>query len=474
MARRKQSLKDKFLRRSARGPFSPRVARSSRLPLHLEQLEPRMLMDGAGFIHTDPEPDPDSVVGVAVIAAQDDYVKVRSGTQQLRIDVLGNDPLPDGSDNLHIKSVSDTLRGATVTISDDGTRIIYTAPEGGVTFDSFYYIVEDSEGNLGKANVQVGSKANRRSPVIPPTQGARSDHFYFIEDGPERKLNVLRNDGPFSNGEIIEVVANGSPHGTMRIAADGKSLFYQPDVGFSGNDYYQYTVRNESGETSTASVGVRVNKPFAAKRFESYFDIDGGPHVLKIIAHGIQYQPTPETPRLINITGADYSGELTISEDGQTVFFEPKEDFLGTARFTYTVRYGPAEYQTTTGTGQIHVQNTFLAVDNWFTVDPDSSGNQLDVLANDPILPRGRRVHGQWPSSAYVTLQIVGVGAGNQGGEIVIEEGKALETEKEVVEGMQFDKGFLSPYFMTDPGSLECELTDPAILIHEKKISNLR
>ncbi|MCH8243671.1 MAG: chaperonin GroEL, partial [Planctomycetes bacterium] len=59
-------------------------------------------------------------------------------------------------------------------------------------------------------------------------------------------------------------------------------------------------------------------------------------------------------------------------------------------------------------------------------------------------------------------------------GVVEVEEGKALETEKEVVEGMQFDKGFLSPYFMTDPGSLECELTDPAILIHEKKISNLR
>ncbi len=61
-----------------------------------------------------------------------------------------------------------------------------------------------------------------------------------------------------------------------------------------------------------------------------------------------------------------------------------------------------------------------------------------------------------------------------QEGVVEIEEGKSLQTEKEIVEGMQFDKGFLSPYFMTDPGSLECVLEDPAILIHEKKISNLR
>jgi len=59
-------------------------------------------------------------------------------------------------------------------------------------------------------------------------------------------------------------------------------------------------------------------------------------------------------------------------------------------------------------------------------------------------------------------------------GVVEVEEGKSLETEKEVVEGMQFDKGFLSPYFMTDPGSLECVLDDPAILVYDKKISNLR
>jgi chaperonin GroEL len=59
-------------------------------------------------------------------------------------------------------------------------------------------------------------------------------------------------------------------------------------------------------------------------------------------------------------------------------------------------------------------------------------------------------------------------------GVVEVEEGKSLHTEKEVVEGMQFDKGFLSPYFMTNPSTLECVLTDPVILIYEKKISNLR
>ncbi|MBI1387216.1 MAG: chaperonin GroEL [bacterium] len=59
-------------------------------------------------------------------------------------------------------------------------------------------------------------------------------------------------------------------------------------------------------------------------------------------------------------------------------------------------------------------------------------------------------------------------------GVITVEEAKSLETTLDVVEGMQFDKGYLSPYFATDAQTLECVLEDPFILINEKKISNMR
>src|ERR671929_2109408 len=62
---------------------------------------------------------------------------------------------------------------------------------------------------------------------------------------------------------------------------------------------------------------------------------------------------------------------------------------------------------------------------------------------------------------------------GNEG-VITVEEAKSLETELEVVEGMQFDRGYISPYFVTNADKMRVEMEDPYILIHEKKLSGLQ
>ncbi len=89
-----------------------------------------------------------------------------------------------------------------------------------------------------------------------------------------------------------------------------------------------------------------------------------------------------------------------------------------------------------------------------------------DVAKVATISANGDKEVGKILSSAFEKVGKDGV--------IEIEEGKSLETTWEHVDGMQFDKGFISPYFITNPNSLEAVLEDPHILIYEKKISSIR
>src|SRR5207245_8950789 len=63
---------------------------------------------------------------------------------------------------------------------------------------------------------------------------------------------------------------------------------------------------------------------------------------------------------------------------------------------------------------------------------------------------------------------------GSEDGVSTVEEAKGLETTLETAEGMQFDRGYLSPYFVTDPEKMEAVLEDASILIHDKKISSMK
>ena len=93
-------------------------------------------------------------------------------------------------------------------------------------------------------------------------------------------------------------------------------------------------------------------------------------------------------------------------------------------------------------------------------------GGKSDIAKVGTISSNGDREVGKMLSEAFEKV--------GKNGVIEIEEGKSLETTWEHVEGMQFDKGFISPYFITNPNTLEAVLEDPYILIFEKKLSNLR
>jgi chaperonin GroEL len=110
-----------------------------------------------------------------------------------------------------------------------------------------------------------------------------------------------------------------------------------------------------------------------------------------------------------------------------------------------------------------------LAVD---AVVEDLKANSKKVTSNDESPRSARFPPMATPRSAEILAEAMKK-VGNEG-VITVEEAKSLETELEVVEGMQFDRGYISPYFVTNAEKMRVEMEDPYILIHEKKLSNLQ
>jgi chaperonin GroEL len=102
----------------------------------------------------------------------------------------------------------------------------------------------------------------------------------------------------------------------------------------------------------------------------------------------------------------------------------------------------------------------------------DLKSHARKITSNDEIAQVGTiSANGDKEIGRFLAEAVQKVG---KEGVITVEEAKSLETELEVVEGMQFDRGFVSPYFVTNAEKMRAELEDPYILIHEKKLSSLQ
>ena len=409
-----------------------RPAQHRRRTYQFERLEDRLYMTGNSgggpiFIENPPDPnehDPGPIVVQATLDAWDDYREVRLDAVGQSIDVLGNDSGPNGQGSLRVTRVTATKLGGQVTISADGRSLLYTPPALESQYDplyrwlyagkdSFRYDVEDDAGRISQANVTVN--------LVTPLHGPQDDYLQVLEDETNVELAVLANDQEFANGTIV-AVSTFERGGTVAISADGKKLLYTPAAAFRGQDYFTYTVEDAAGHSAIVNVAVNVESRFLANYDSLEVNVDSPLSELDVLANDFGRGNT-EPPRIVALDlTANFVGSLTISADGEKLLYQPAEGFVGSVSFNYTVRYGPAEHHTVTSNGVIQVANPFLAVDNWYMVDPNSATTTLDVLANDPVLTSYHNVLGR-----NRQLTINSVSAGSESGTIEIaSDGKKI------------------------------------------------
>jgi len=186
----------------------------------------------------------------------------------------------------------------------------------------------------------------------------------------------------------------------------------------------------------------------------------GGPKVTK---DGVSVSKEIELPSPFENMGAKLVNEVAKKTADKAGDGTTAATILAHSIYSEGVRY------VTAGHNPIELQRGILAAAEAACAEVDSMSTKCKGKADYEKVATVSANHDASIGS-IIAEAIDKVGAE---GVVEVEEGKTAETTLEYVEGMQFDKGYLSPYFMTDPATTECVLEDAYILIHEKKISNL-
>lgn len=199
---------------------------------------------------------------------------------------------------------------------------------------------------FGTANLQVVNETF-----------AVDDSFTIQEDSAATTFSVLANDIAVPETVALTVTSVTTPaHGTATRSSDNKQIIYTPTANYQGEDTFSYTITDDNGETSTATVKVTVNNVNdAPTAVDDTFTLaeDSQNFVLNVLSND-SFAPDLNEVLTITATSTPSNGTVAISADKKQITYSPTANFSGTDTFTYTISDGNGG----TDTGQISITVT--------------------------------------------------------------------------------------------------------------------
>lgn len=288
------------------------------------------------------------------------------------LDVLAN----DNGAGLEIISVTTPGNGSAV-ITDGGSSIEYTPNANFAGADTFSYTARNGQGDEGTATITV--TVDSQAPT------ANDDQFTVTGD---MTLDVLDNDQLGAGASSFRVDQVTQPANGMAIVLfGGTSIDFRPDAGFVGSDSFTYTIVDDAGKTSTATVSVTVeatpNNPPLAFNDDVELVRDGGAQLLGVLDNDTALPDTGEMLSVEAILTPPTNGTAEITAGGNDIRYTPNAGFEGADTLVYRVNDGNGG--TATASVDITVEAmelTLIAVDDLFSVE--TFGRQFySILSND-------------------------------------------------------------------------------------------
>lgn len=352
------------------------------------------------------------------------------------LDVLANDsPGPnEASDTLTVVSVTAASNG-TVTISADGSNVLYTPNADFIGSDSFTYVAEDSSGvATASTNVSIEIEAT----VLPR---ARRDSATVDEDSSNNSIAVLSNDRANAGATVFLVgVASAPANGQVSVDdnntpgdASDDTILYTPNGNFSGTDTFTYTMNDTAtgSVASTGTVNVTVNPVNDPVELVDDTASTSEDQAATIAISALLSNDSPgdgETDQqslTLNSVAALTAGGGTVAIVGSNVVYTPADDFNGEFLFTYNASDNgdPSSSATATVTVDVTpINDDPTAADDSASTSEDTSLTiaMSTLLANDIAGPSNESAQ---------TLSVTGVSAASaQGGTVTMEAAGVVYT----------------------------------------------